>query len=77
MIFLNKGKYDDTRIVKNRTLKKMLKPQWDTMEKMPPIMKGFFGAGDWEFKGSLRILHLKRFYKVQNSWQDIQEMHTD
>ena len=42
MVFLNKGKYDDTRIVKNRTLKKMLKPQWDHNGNNATDNEGFF-----------------------------------
>jgi CubicO group peptidase (beta-lactamase class C family) len=42
MIFLNKGKYDGVRIVKNRTLKKMLKSHWDYNGKNATDNEGFF-----------------------------------
>lgn len=42
MIFLNKGKYDGTRIVKNKTLKTMLKSHWDYDGKNATDNEGYF-----------------------------------
>lgn len=42
MIFLNKGKYNGIRIVKNNTLKKMLKPRWDYDGKNATDNEGYF-----------------------------------
>lgn len=41
-IFLNKGKSNEIRIVKNRTIKKMLKPQWEFNGENASDNEGFF-----------------------------------
>lgn len=42
MIFLNKGKYNETRIVKNKTLKKMIRSHWDYNGQNSTDNEGYF-----------------------------------
>ena len=64
MVFLNKGKSDGTRIVKNRTLKKMIKPQWDYNGENATDNEGFFRS--WGF-GIQRITEKPASEKILNN----------